>query len=173
MIVNMYPSVAKSPDFLTASDGTDMTLTMLRLFCNDIAGMAPQIGDFMESASPSDPLFWPTHPTLDRMWQWRMINGMDDMSWSTSTCWGHNEDDVTVWHAGFEGGSTETRYTNADLMVLFDPTNSSIPYVYDNFEWPHCAEEGYPLRLINATRAAAAAADTGGDGAAGYVGHPV
>ena len=148
MIVNMYPSVAKSPDFLTASDGTDMTLTMLRLFCNDIAGMAPQIGDFMESASPSDPLFWPTHPTLDRMWQWRMINGMDDMSWSTSTCWGHNEDDVTVWHAGFEGGSTETRYTNADLMVLFDPTNSSIPYVYDNFEWPHCAEEGYPSDLI-------------------------
>merc|ERR1719453_2166225 len=78
---------------------------------------------------------------------------MDDMSWSTSTCWGHNEEDVTVWHAGFEGGSTETRYTNADLMVLFDPTNSSIPYVYDNFEWPHGAHVGRPARRRPGPRA--------------------
>ena len=60
-------------------------------------------------------------------------------------------------------------HTNADLWRLFDPTvDSALPYVYDHFEWPHCAEEGYPLRLINATRDGAA-----GDGAAGYVGHPV
>ena len=35
------------------------------------------------------------------------------------------------------------RYTNADLMVLFDPTNSSIPYVYDNFRWAHCDSQGF------------------------------
>ena len=50
-----------------------MTDSMLRLFCSDYSSIAPQIGDLMESASPSDPIFWPTHPTLDRMWQWRML----------------------------------------------------------------------------------------------------
>jgi hypothetical protein len=147
MIVNMYPSVARSPDFLTSSDGTDMTDSMLRLFCSDYSSIAPQIGDFMESASPSDPIFWPTHPTLDRMWQWRMINGMDDMSWTSTSCWGHNEEDVTVWHEDFDS-ENDKRYTNADLMVLFDPTNSSVPYVYADFEWSHCAEEGYPSDLM-------------------------
>ena len=103
-----------------------MADSMLRLFCSDYASIAPQIGDFMESASPSDPIFWPTHPTLDRMWQWRMINGMGDMSWTSTSCWGHNEEDATAWHEDFDS-ENDKRYTNAELMVLFDPTSLSVP----------------------------------------------
>merc|ERR1719198_1049031 len=76
-----------------------------------------------------------------------MINGMDDMSWTSTSCWGHNEEDVTVWHEDIDS-ENDKRYTNAELMVLFDPTNSSVPYVYADFEWSHCAEEGYPSDLM-------------------------
>ena len=33
-------------------------------------------------------------------------------------------------------------------MTVFDPTNASIPYVYDDFQWAHCAEEGIPIDMI-------------------------
>ena len=124
MIVNMYPSIAKSPDFLTASDGTDMTLTMLRLFCNDISGMAPQIGDSWKR-EPSDPLFWPTHPTLDRMWHWRMINGMDDMTGPTRRAGATTRGRDRV--ACRLRGRLDREALHQRRVVLFDPTNSSVP----------------------------------------------
>lgn len=29
-------------------------------------------------------------------------------------------------------------YTNMELYDLLDPRAADSPYVYDNFEWPHC-----------------------------------
>lgn len=29
-------------------------------------------------------------------------------------------------------------YTNENLYDLFSPIRAEMPYVYDNFEWPHC-----------------------------------
>lgn len=29
-------------------------------------------------------------------------------------------------------------YTNRDLYTHFDPDRVEMPYVYDNFQWPHC-----------------------------------
>ena len=113
-------------------------------------------------------------------------------------CYGHGKDDVLAFDVKLAEGALQTldalerdddaaaaaaaaaaadddaalsaprRLTNAELYALASPARAALPYVYDHFEWPHCAEEGYPLRLINATRDGAA-----GDGAAGYVGHPV
>ena len=45
----------------------------MRLLCNDYDDMAPQMGDLMNSGAPADPIFWPIHPTVDRLWQWRRI----------------------------------------------------------------------------------------------------
>ena len=31
-------------------------------------------------------------------------------------------------------------YTQAELYHLFDPSNARLPYVFDDFEWAHCAD---------------------------------
>ena len=59
---------------------------------------------------------------------------------------------TTIWHDLFEDGITpynSTFYTVAELMDLFSPFTVTIPYVYDDFEWKHCEEQGYPLNLIS------------------------
>ena len=39
-------------------------------------------GDHLESASPLDPSFWPVHPTLERLWQFKKMAGLfDDETW--------------------------------------------------------------------------------------------
>ena len=39
-------------------------------------------GDHLEAASPADPSFWPIHPTLERLYQAKMImGGFSDSSW--------------------------------------------------------------------------------------------
>lgn len=36
------------------------------------------------------------------------------------------------------GAAAKTYYRNADLYRLLRPDGTSLPYVYDNFVWPHC-----------------------------------
>lgn len=150
MVKNMYPGLTSAPDFLLDDNGNDLGTDMLKLFCNDYSEMNPRVGDFMQSSSPLDPFFWPTHPTLDRLWHWRKINGFLDESWDNSGCWGHKYNDTTIWHDLFDDGDyNSTFYTIAELMDLFSPMSVTIPYVYDDFEWKHCEEQGYPLNLIS------------------------
>merc|ERR1711998_162 len=150
MLENMYPGLADATHFLIDDDGNDISEFFLRMLCNDDPSLTPQIGEFMESASPTDPIFWPTHPTLDRLWVWRKINGFTEEDWSNSSGWGHNEFDTTVWHVGFNESDPQ-QYTNSDLMTYFDPMLIETPYIYDTFEWPHCEKEGYNLQLIDDT----------------------
>lgn len=147
MLENMYPGIANAKHVLLDDHGHDISEFFLRMLCNDDESLTPQIGDFMESASPGDPIFWPTHPTLDRLWVWRKINGFTSETWVNSSCWGHNEDDTTTWHIGSDD-QVETQYTNGELMELFNPELDTVPYIYDTFTWPHCEAEGYPLQLV-------------------------
>ena len=34
-------------------------------------------------------------------------------------------------------------YTYKSGAGLFDPMNPELPYLYDNFDWEYCSEEGY------------------------------
>jgi hypothetical protein len=44
------------------------------------------VGDHLESASPADPSFWPVHPTLERLYQAKMMaGGFADTTWPDST----------------------------------------------------------------------------------------
>ena len=122
--------------------------------CNEGDNGPTMIGDHLESGSPGDPLFWPIHPTVERLlMHWYQVGeGSYDMSWaddqSTTTaddsgvCHGHNSDDSYVW-AVFEGKT----YTNQEII---DNTLNSLedvdalPYVYHNFLWSHCVDAGYP-----------------------------
>jgi hypothetical protein len=42
------------------------------------------MGDQLESASPADPSFWPIHPALERIWQWKRIVGFTSEAWTSS-----------------------------------------------------------------------------------------
>ena len=61
--------------------GDDVSHALLALLCNDAAALNPRIGDALESASPLDISFWPTHPTVDRLYHWRRINGFANETW--------------------------------------------------------------------------------------------
>lgn len=76
-----------------------------------------------------------------------------DETWiSDSTCVGHNEYDVQPFHdlfleeqvseregeASSEVPASKKYYTNGELYGLLHPSEMNLPYVYDNFEWPHC-----------------------------------
>jgi hypothetical protein len=58
-------------------------------------------GDQIGSSSPADISFWPIHPTIDRLYQYKKLIGkLEDESWPTdfytlygSRCTGHKEDD--------------------------------------------------------------------------------
>lgn len=78
---------------------------------------------------------------------------------SDSTCVGHNADDIQPFHdlfleehegetpdVGSAGGGSvgplKGYYTNAELYDLLHPGEMELPYVYDNFAWPHCDVSG-------------------------------
>lgn len=121
-------------------------------------------GDHAESASPSDPSFWPIHPTLERLLHAKMIaGGFNTSGWDSEAddacirsscyengesdtweecCYGHFEDSQML---DFVTGSKEKYFgpTNGDTYSSTDPTNSaySMTYIYDGFSWDHCEED--------------------------------
>jgi hypothetical protein len=124
-------------------------------------------GDHSESASPSDPSFWPIHPTLERLFHAKMIaGGFESTSWRNGDddsefvcirqscyinstkdyydecCYGHKEDDQMY---NFIDGDRNSYWgpTNGEVVASTDPTSSeySVNYIYDNFEWSHCSED--------------------------------
>lgn len=160
------PHGNESFEILHLIDGTEFSSSevlptaawnkILSLFCNFYDDLDPVIGDLANAGAPVDPLFWPIHPTMDRLWQWWRLNtNGSHLAWADGgnyvhehlqgTCSGHNHDDVSVWeNMVFDGGGHDgSSYTNLELFRLMDPQNSSLPYVYDRFEWSHCVATGY------------------------------
>ena len=143
-------------DYLQDRFGNDISTSIYRMLCNNGTDLAPVMGDSLESASPGDISFWPTHPTVDRLFQWRRLNGMtndwiDNDSWSVQGvdvgyCLGHNLHDLLPYTNLFEHDAGP--YSNAQMWNLTDPLNTHSPYVYDSFEWAHCVDEGYSSDLL-------------------------
>mmetsp|Transcript_34736 Transcript_34736/g.43831 ORF Transcript_34736/g.43831 Transcript_34736/m.43831 type:complete len:115 (-) Transcript_34736:245-589(-) len=38
-------------------------------------------------------------------------------------------------------------FTNQELYDYVEPTNIDLPYMYDNYEWTHCEEEGISFKV--------------------------
>ena len=38
-------------------------------------------------------------------------------------------------------------YSNRELWELYSPAKPYLPYIYDNFEWPHCEAAGMPVDM--------------------------
>jgi len=120
-------------------------------------------GDQLESASPADVIFWPMHPTVERLAMWRLIRaGFTDWDWPEDptenyrgnillsaekagdmSCEGHGPNDVMIWKLNLDDGDNiKKQYTTFEFLQRSDPTAGyQLPYVYDVFEWDHCMEE--------------------------------
>ena len=111
----------------------------------------------VEAASPLDVTFWPIHPTMDRLMQYkRIVNDFAFANWSsphgptvycvTAQCKGHHAYDLTPSRTLYErsDGSYVYEYlTNHEVLKMTHPREYQMPYIYDNFRWDHCEEEGY------------------------------
>ena len=104
-----------------------------------------------QAKSTNDITFWVLHPALDRLWDFKRMapdENLYEETWDPyHECYGHNPDDIQPFKMlfGEDEWDGETYYTNADLYDNLSPYNADKPYVYDNFEWPHCELAGYPM----------------------------
>ena len=135
-----------------------------RDFVCDGDGYKVFVGDHLESASTYDPSFWPMHPTLERLVQFKYMGGMMlDWDWPTEAktvcdkancvvdgvfdsflqcCYGHYEGDQRL---DFTSGNTESYIgpTNGQTMQDTDPSTAdyAMPYIYEHFNWDHCNQD--------------------------------
>ena len=117
-------------------------------------------GDQLEAGSPSDPSFWPIHPTVDRLLQYKhIVNPFNNEDWgnpghnvtttycttSGGSCSGHHSDDVIPFQvkALKDGNYTSMLFTNEDLYSVSHPDTYQLNYIYDTFEWDHCDDQGF------------------------------
>lgn len=115
---------------------------------------------FSPLASANDPIFWPLHNNWERNWAYMRIykhlnstwtnsfrtiapsTDDDSITWTTNKGWNFH-DPVYPFGDGLVRGApppkgAEGVYTNAELVDLFDPTSSHLPYVWDDFAYDHC-----------------------------------
>lgn len=139
----------------TREETEDIYDEMLRALCTPM-----RFGTHYGATSTNDPTFHVIHPTFDRLWHLRRLEASDsfDEEWiSDHTCYGHNPEDVQPFHDLFleddaepspdkqshsEVGKKKTYYTNHELYTMLRPDEMNNPYIYDNFEWTHCDEQG-------------------------------
>ncbi|KAJ8613993.1 hypothetical protein CTAYLR_005639 [Chrysophaeum taylorii] len=115
-------------------------------------------GEQAGADSPWDPSFWPMHPTLERLYQfkrlidpdfqmlpWGIVNRTDqpwkDCKWEPlSSCKGHHAHDLTAYVTTYldEGAYKVRALTNQEMLDVADPRAYKLDYIYDSFEWDHC-----------------------------------
>jgi len=135
----------------TNEQGENIAYKIIEVFCNGEENTQPYYGDLMDPGSPLDPIFWLIHSTLDRLWQWKRVNGFEDESWPVNEefCYGHQENDVTEIGSIMGQILDMQPLTNGQIAALLSPSATVIkPYIYDNFYWQHCLADGFPFHLV-------------------------
>lgn len=138
--------------------------TIQTAFVREVCTMSWFPGEQLESASPIDVSFWPIHPTVERLFQYKLlIAPFNDERWaaplsykgkktrycqyySTSDCEGHHAYDLTAFQVSVRNdtGDFELKYlTNGEILGAIQMTSYKMPYVYNDFSWPHCEYSGY------------------------------
>jgi hypothetical protein len=121
-------------------------------------------GDMFEAASPIEASFWPIHPTMDRLLQYKdlvepftdktwlldddgLAHGGDACQYNASDCKGHHAGDLTYWKSvtkGDDGAYSASYLTNEEVRNALLPTGEyKASYIYNHFEWKHCDELGH------------------------------
>ena len=129
----------------------------------------------MEAASPIEASFWPIHPTLDRLLQYKdMVKPFTTKEWAAegddvcvyyerpvadpdddgveTNCEGHHAYDLTYFKAvlsNADGKFDSKHMTNIEMRDAMDPRDSySLPYMYNHFDWTHCDEIGIVFKDV-------------------------
>mmetsp|Transcript_6339 Transcript_6339/g.19217 ORF Transcript_6339/g.19217 Transcript_6339/m.19217 type:complete len:696 (-) Transcript_6339:220-2307(-) len=120
-------------------------------------------GEQAGADSPWDPSFWPMHPTLDRLFQYkRLVDPETAIDWPTSpsrsckweeigaACVGHRPRDLTAFTSTvLDDGVYESRQvTNIEMLRAADPRDYRLDYIYDDFAWDHCADTFDNLTVV-------------------------
>ena len=134
-------------------------------------------GDHLEAASPIEASFWPIHPTLDRLLQYKdMVKPFTTKEWAAegddvcvyyerpvadpdddgveTNCEGHHAYDLTFWRTvsydSATGAYVKSYLTNQELRNKILPSTEAygLPYIYDNFLWEHCDSVGVHFQEI-------------------------
>lgn len=152
--LKQYITSRANATWLNKLNHMDQMKTVTTILC----GIPYISGDQLEAGSPVDPSFWPIHPTIDRLLQYKhMVNefsyqGWDNPDGSTQMCsdgngcLGHNAYDITPFQSKVkdkQGNYVMMHLTNAQLYEFAHPTNYSLSYGYDNFDWEHCDAQGF------------------------------
>jgi hypothetical protein len=131
----------------------------------------------LEAASPIEASFWPIHPTLDRLLQYKdMVKPFTTKEWAAegddvcvyyerpvadpdddgveTNCEGHHAYDLTFWRTvsydSTTGAYVKSYLTNQELRNKILPSTEAygMPYIYDNFLWEHCDSVGVHFKKI-------------------------
>jgi len=123
-------------------------------------------GDHLEAGSPVEASFWPIHPTIDRLLQYKsLVKPFTNMSWDshnftciyTSTnCDGHNQNDLTFWKSTTYNSSSnqyeKQHLSNVEVRAASMSASLEggyeLPYIYSNFNWSHCEKVGVKFKSV-------------------------
>jgi hypothetical protein len=106
--------------------------------------------------------------TLDETWGYTHVDADSDLGvvcdWAEvdeeslelpscikGTCEGHSADDVLPFDLHAISSALSKKTTNAEFFSWLDPLNDNIPYVYDNFDYNHCAEQDIYIGAVVAS----------------------
>ena len=137
------------------------------------------LGDAVDAGGANDPTFWPIHPTLERLYQFKdLVQPITDRKWPTggvtskgvstteddeipcysmwysSKCASHHKYDKVAFEANMrndEGNYVPSLPTNHALLHAMTPGTGDyrMSYIYENFLWEHCDLEGYKFPKIS------------------------
>lgn len=130
----------------------DLKVDVMARLCDGGFGVD---GDHLEAASPLDPSFWPIHPTLERLYVYKMLaGGFENATWpstgyaSSDDCYGHGASDLVPFQFSLKDDDAPVFYTNVEILALASPESPTLPYVFADFDWDHCVEFGYDFASL-------------------------
>ncbi|CAB1112225.1 unnamed protein product [Ectocarpus sp. CCAP 1310/34] len=146
-----YKIVIESMEYLEDLIGELDDTTQRKVVGALCTGMV-NLGSHSQSSSTYDPLFWPTHPTMGRLYQFPVLTGsIDDFCWTDADINVTFADGTTVSeitsvysdHCVGHHGSDVFPYFLLDTDTDGFEVANSLSYVSDKFEWSHCEADGF------------------------------
>lgn len=122
--------------------------TIMEIAHASFCGRAPYGGDHLESSSPTEASFWPIHPTMDRLYQYKqLVAPFQEDVWDFDDevpgqmyciysmqggCMGHHAGDLcfTESISRVNGTYEKSYYTNYEMRTAMTPATYSLPYIY-------------------------------------------
>ncbi|CAM9318402.1 unnamed protein product, partial [Choristocarpus tenellus] len=72
------------PDFLEENYTDDEIKYVSKVMCETPIAL----GEALQSSATLDPIFWPMHPTMERLFMYKRLTGtMEDMTWPNKSGW--------------------------------------------------------------------------------------